>query len=64
MHAHITVQLHSVHSDHSHYGLFGRVSHNVGTALDWLTGPAMTEQERSQLTLADVRNRRFEDTAL
>ena len=59
MHAHITV-----HFDHSHDGLFGRFSHNVGTALDWLTGPALTDQERSQQTLADIRNRRFEDSVL
>ena len=59
MHAHFTV-----HFDHNHNGLIGRFSRNVGTALDWLTGPALTDQERSQQTLADVRNRRFEDSVL
>ena len=64
MHAHITLHVNSLHFDHSHDGLFGRVSRNVGTALDWLTGPAMTEQDREEQTLADVRNRRFEDSVL
>ena len=64
MHAHVTVQLDSIHFDHNHDGLLGRMSRNMGAALDWLTGPAMTAQERREQTLADVRNRRFEDTVI
>ena len=57
MHAHFTVHLDSVHPDHDHEGLFGRASRNVSAALDRLTGPAMTEQDRLQLELVEVRNR-------
>ena len=59
MHVHI-----SMHRDHSHNDVFGRISRDLESALDWLTGPAMTEQERQEQTLADVRNRRFEDSVL
>ena len=59
MHVHICL-----HRDHGHDDLLGRISHELGNALDWVTGPGMTEQERSHQTLADVRNRRFEDTVL
>ena len=59
MHIHI-----SLHKDHSHHNLLGDISRDLGAALDWLTGPGMTDQDRQELTLADVRNRRFEDSAL
>lgn len=54
----------AVHFDHNHEGLFGRVSRNVGAALDWLTGPGMTDQKRAAQTLTDVRNQRFDDTVI
>ena len=54
----------SLHRDHSHRDLVGRISHEVGAALDWLTGPAMTDQERTEQTLADAHNQRFGDSAL
>ncbi len=64
MHAHFIVQLNAVHWDHNHDGVLGRVSRNVSATLDWLAGPAMTEQERRDQTIADVHNRRFEETVI
>ena len=60
MHAHITVHLEAVHFDHNHEGPLGRISRNVGAALDRLTGPALSEQDRLQQELADIRNRAYE----
>lgn len=59
MHVHICM-----HRDHTHDDLVGRVSRDLGNAVEWLTGPAMTDQERREHALADVRNRRFEDTVI
>ena len=59
MHLHV-----SLHRSHSHDGLVCRISRDLGAALDWLTGPAMTEQDRLQLDLADVRNRAHETGSL
>jgi len=53
-----------MHRDHTHDDLVGRVSRDLGNAVEWLTGPAMTDQERREHALADVRNRRFEDTVI
>ena len=51
MHIHV-----SFHKNRNHDDLFGRKSQDMGGALDWLTGPAMTERERSKMALADARN--------
>ena len=59
MHLHI-----ALHKDHSHNDLLGRVSRDLGAALDWLTGPAMSEQDRLHSTLADARNRSCENGVL
>ena len=59
MHLHI-----ALHKDHSHNELLGRISRDLGSALDWVSGPATTEQDRAQLRLADVRNRAYENGVL
>ena len=35
-----------LHFGHSHDGLFGRVARDLGTALDRMTGPALSQQQR------------------
>ena len=52
------------HTEHNHAGLFGRVAHEVSTALDWLTGPAMSEQERTERATAQVQNLKYDTSAL
>ena len=51
MHAHI-----HLHLDHNHGGLFSRVTRDIGSALDWITGPAMSSQERLKRAQAEVRS--------
>ena len=34
----------SIHEEQNHAGLFGRVAQDLSAALDWLTGPAMSQQ--------------------
>jgi hypothetical protein len=59
MHLHI-----ALHRDHSHDDLLGRVSRDLGAAMDWFTGPARSEQDRLHSTLADARNRTYENGVL
>ena len=59
MHAHLTVQLDSIHFDHNHEGFFARVTHGMGSALEWATGPGMSEQQRVRRELAEARNERY-----
>ena len=54
----------SIHAEDNHTGLLGRVAHDLSTALDWLTGPAMSEQERTERAVAEVRNLRYDASAL
>ena len=49
MHAHF-----SVHWDHGHAGLLGRVARDLGAAYAWLAGPALSEQERQRRELAEI----------
>lgn len=49
MHAHF-----SVHWAHGHDGLLGRVARDLGAAYAWLTGPALSEQERQRRELAEI----------
>lgn len=49
MHAHF-----SVHWDHGHAGLLSRVARDLGAAYAWLTGPALSEQERQRRELAEI----------
>ena len=44
------------HFDHNHDGPFSRLTRDLGGTLDWVTGPAMSQQERMELTLAEVQN--------
>ncbi len=54
----------SQHSEQDHNGLFGRVAHEVSAALDWLAGPAMSEQERRERLMAEVQNLKHDTSAL
>ena len=44
------------HFDHSHDGPFSRITRRLGGTLDWIAGPAMSQQERMERTLAEVQN--------
>ena len=56
MHAHI-----HVHFDHNNDGLFSQVARELANAMDWVTGPALPEQQKRDLTLAEAQNRKFSD---
>ncbi len=59
------MQVHlSLHLDHNQEGVVGRAARNLGTALNWLSGPAMSEQERQERDLAEVRNLKHDVSAL
>ena len=49
MNAHI-----HLHLDHRHAGLFSRVIRDIGNALDWITGPGMSNQERLERAKAEA----------
>lgn len=59
MHVHI-----SLHRGHSHRSLVGRISRDLGSAVDWLTGPAMSDRDRMQRDLAEARNRELTDAGI
>ena len=44
------------HFDHDHDGLFGRVTRDLGSALDWLTGPGMSQQQRLERARSEAQN--------
>ena len=52
------------HTERNHAGLFGRVAHEVSAALEWLTGPAMSEQERTERAMSQVQNLKYDTSAL
>ena len=54
----------SIHAEHDHAGWLSRVAHDVSVALDWLTGPAMSEQERQDRVVAEVQNLKYDVRAL
>ncbi len=43
-----------VHLNHNHAILFGRVARDIGNALDWITGPGMSNQERLERAKAET----------
>ena len=58
MHIHI----HSNHNsgrDHRHDGPFSRISRDLGSVLDRLTGPGMTDQQRASRHRAEAMNERY-----
>ncbi len=59
MHVHF-----ALHIDHNHPGVLGRVARELGSAVDWLSGPAMTEQERQERVMAEVRNQKHDSSAM
>ena len=54
----------SIHADHNQPGLFSRVARDVSSAMDWLTGPAMSEQERQDRVVAQVQNLKCDASAM
>ena len=44
------------HFDHNRNGPFSRLTRELGGALDWITGPAMSQQELMERTLAEIQN--------
>ena len=54
----------SIHAEQNRAGLFGRVAQDLSAALDWLTGPAMSEQERSERAMAEVQCLKYDTSAL
>ena len=59
MHTHF-----SIHTDHNHDGLFSRFAHELSAALDWLSGPPMSEQDRRDRVVAEVQNLKYDTSAL
>ena len=56
------IHFHSSHNterSHPHGGPFGRVSRELDTVLGWLTGPGMTDQQRSSRRRAEALNERY-----
>ena len=58
MHIHIH-QGHELKHRHPHGNLVSRVTQDLDTVLDWLTGPGMTERQRSARNSAEARNERY-----
>ena len=54
----------SMQAEHAHGGLFHRVAHDVTIALDWLAGPAMSQQERRERVVAEVQSLKYDTSAL
>ncbi len=54
----------TLRADHDDVGLFSRVAHEVSTAMDWLTGPAMSGLERRERLMAEVKSLRHDTSAL
>lgn len=48
-----------IHSDHSHDGLFSRVSRELGSVLEWFSGPALSQEQRFNRVQAEARNDRY-----
>ncbi len=51
-------------ANHAHTGLFGRVAHDVSAALEWLGGPAMSEQRRRERDMAEVYRLKHDTSAM
>ena len=54
----------SLHAEQNTGGLLGRVAHDLSAALEWLSGPAMSEQDRRERVVAEVQNLKFDTSAL
>ena len=54
----------SLHTDPNHAGLFNRIANDLSAALEWLAGPAMSEQERRERLMAEVQNLKHETSAI
>ena len=58
MHVHIHLS-HDNERDHPHDKSFNRVTRDLDALLEWMTGPGMTEQQRSVRNRAEARNERY-----
>ncbi|MYC29863.1 MAG: hypothetical protein F4X65_07220 [Chloroflexi bacterium] len=54
----MSVQL-RIHFDHHHDGFLTRLGRDLGHALDWVAGPAMSEQQRYNRLKAEVRSDKY-----
>lgn len=54
----------SLHIDHNAGGLLGRIARDLSTALEWISGPAMSEQDRRERVVAEVQNLKYDTSAL
>ena len=54
----------SMHAEQSHGGLFHRLAHDVSAALDWLAGPAMSQQERRDRVVAEAQGLKHDTSAM
>ena len=53
----------SMQAEQGHGGLLHRVAHDVSAALDWLTGPAMSQQERQDRVVAEAQSLKYDTSA-
>ena len=58
MHIHFHLS-HDIEHNHPHDKPFSRVTRDLDTVFDWLTGPGMTEQQRSVRNQAEALNERY-----
>ena len=54
MHAHL-----SFHRNNHHDGFFHRVARDLGAAMEWITGPAMSRQRLLDRAQAEARNQKY-----
>ena len=54
MHAHL-----SIHRNYNHDSLFRRMARDLGTALEWISGPAMSRQGLMDRAQAEARNQKY-----
>ena len=50
---------HNIEHGHPHGGPFSRITRDLGSALDRLTGPGMTDRQRASRHRAEARNERY-----
>ena len=54
----------SIQANHKNDGLFSRVAHDMSAALEWLGGPAMSEQRRRERDMAEVYRLKHDTSAM
>ena len=49
----------SIHQDHNHNGLLGRVARDLVVAMGWITGPGMSRQQLLNRAKAEARSQKY-----